>query len=308
MKTTLFLIGLTLSFGVCAASPDSLRRTGIQQQRIHNDQYIRRSQALLQERSENRQNATLRQRQIRESAVEQRQQARAAASRKRYQSSMPSMRPQATADSSPSVQQQPEQETGGGSSQKQHNNHVISSQQQRNENQTTQRHEYLQTKTTEVLPEPTTLQVKSDEQDSLMSIPSVFPLPNNYTRISSHFGIRRHPIFRKTMMHHGADFPAPTQTLVYATANGIVVHASQKGGYGQTIIIDHENGHQTLYAHLSRIDVRQGQRVKQYEVIGHVGSSGVSTAPHLHYEIILHGRKVNPIYYLPSSKLLADQR
>jgi len=119
------------------------------------------------------------------------------------------------------------------------------------------------------------------------------PLP--FGRITSRFSNARfHPILKIWRPHHGLDYAAPYGTPVYAVASGKVVFAGWKGSYGKLIRIKHANGYKTGYGHLSRIRVRRGKRVKQGEIIGYVGSTGLSTGSHLHFEIIKNGRFVNP--------------
>ncbi|MBB4264395.1 M23 family metallopeptidase [Roseospira visakhapatnamensis] len=119
--------------------------------------------------------------------------------------------------------------------------------------------------------------------------------PIDGARISSSFGMRRHPILGYSKMHTGVDFAAPTGTPIYAAGDGVVKRAGRNGGYGNYIQIRHNGEFSTAYGHLSRILVRNGQRVEQGDVIGRVGSTGRSTGPHLHYEIIRGGKKVNPL-------------
>lgn len=114
-------------------------------------------------------------------------------------------------------------------------------------------------------------------------------------RISSGFGMRFHPVLRRNRMHNGIDIAAPTGTPIVASAAGIVIEASYMRGYGNTVIVDHGGGVSTLYAHCSRIFVREGQRVRQGERIAAIGSTGLSTGPHLHFEIRINGRPVNPM-------------
>lgn len=121
--------------------------------------------------------------------------------------------------------------------------------------------------------------------------------PLNMSRISSRFGMRHHPVLRFTRLHAGIDFAAPPGTPILAAGAGRVVEAGPNGGYGRWIKISHSNGLATGYAHLSRIapGVRRSARVKQGQVIGYVGSSGLSTGPHLHFELHRHGRPVDPL-------------
>lgn len=130
-------------------------------------------------------------------------------------------------------------------------------------------------------------------------IPAIQPISDKYKRrISSFYGYRIHPIYKKRIFHDGLDFSAPTGTEVYAAGDGVVESASRSSyGYGNKIIIDHGYGYKTVYAHLNNYNIRKGQKVKRGQVIGKVGNSGLSTSPHLHYEVIRNDRKVNPIYY-----------
>jgi len=119
--------------------------------------------------------------------------------------------------------------------------------------------------------------------------------PVDATRISSGFGRRTHPILGYTRMHRGVDFAAPTGTPVRAAGDGVVQKAGWGNGYGNYIQIRHNNTHSTLYAHLSRMRVKAGQRVTQGQVIGNVGATGMATGPHLHYEVLVKGKQVNPM-------------
>jgi murein DD-endopeptidase MepM/ murein hydrolase activator NlpD len=141
-------------------------------------------------------------------------------------------------------------------------------------------------------------QMAKDKADMLAAIPAIVPIEKGTQRLVSGFGPRIHPIYKTLRPHTGVDFTAPTGTPIYAPGNGVVTTVERnRHGYGLMVIIDHGYGYETLYAHLSKFNVRVGQEVKRGEVIGFVGNTGVSTAPHLHYEVIRHGNKVNPINY-----------
>ncbi len=128
--------------------------------------------------------------------------------------------------------------------------------------------------------------------------PSINPLTGNY-EISSGFGKRLHPIMKKMKQHKGVDFKAPMGTPVVATSAGVIEKVVLKNvGYGNHIVIKHDDQYATLYAQLSRVNVEKGESVKKGQVIGAVGSSGTSTAPHLHYEVIKDGKHVDPKTYL----------
>lgn len=133
----------------------------------------------------------------------------------------------------------------------------------------------------------------------LSAIPAIQPIANkDLTRMASGFGYRIHPIYKTSKMHEGMDFTAPVGTEIYATGNGTVTTSEYGGrGYGNHVVINHGYGYETLYGHLSKIKVRPGQKVKRGDVIGVVGNTGTSTAPHLHYEVIKQGIKINPINF-----------
>lgn len=119
--------------------------------------------------------------------------------------------------------------------------------------------------------------------------------PLRYARLTSHFGMRRHPILHQMRAHHGVDYGAPTGTPVWAVADGYVEQAGWNGGLGKSVTLRHANGLTTIYGHLSRLDVRGGQRVAQKQILGAVGSTGLSTAPHLHYAMKRGGGYMNPL-------------
>lgn len=131
------------------------------------------------------------------------------------------------------------------------------------------------------------------------SIPAIQPITNKeLTRLASGFGRRVDPIYKVRRMHYGVDFSAPRGTPIYSTGDGVVTKVKTNyGGYGKEILIDHGYGYVTRYAHISEFNVRRGQKVKRGECIGYVGSTGKSTAPHLHYEVIKDKKKVNPVHY-----------
>ncbi len=137
------------------------------------------------------------------------------------------------------------------------------------------------------------------KENMLKSIPAIQPVSNkNLRRVASGFGYRIDPIYKTPKMHTGLDFTAATGTPIYATGNGLVTEAVyDHSGYGRHVIINHGYGYKTLYAHMVKIKVREGKRVRRGEVIGWVGSSGKSTGPHLHYEVIKNGKKINPINF-----------
>ncbi len=118
-------------------------------------------------------------------------------------------------------------------------------------------------------------------------------------RVVSGFGMRRHPIFGTNRMHTGIDIDAPAGTPVVSVAEGYVIYAGWLGGYGNTVMVQHDNQHATLYAHLRSYIVHEDQKVEQRELIGYVGSTGWSTGPHLHFEVRVNNEPVNPMNYLP---------
>ena len=131
--------------------------------------------------------------------------------------------------------------------------------------------------------------------------------PINGARLSSPFGMRKHPIDGFTKMHRGTDFAAPTGTPIMASGDGVVKKAGWCGGGGNCVVIRHNSTYQTVYAHMSKFakGIRSGVRVKQGQTIGYVGSTGKSTGPHLHYEVIVNGKKINSqTLKLPSGKAL----
>jgi murein DD-endopeptidase MepM/ murein hydrolase activator NlpD len=131
------------------------------------------------------------------------------------------------------------------------------------------------------------------------AIPAIQPVSNKQLiALASGFGQRIHPIYKVKKMHQGIDFAANIGTPIYATADGKIVLVEEKfSGYGKVIEIDHGFGYRTRYAHMHGFAVKTGQNVKRGDLIGYVGDTGVSTAPHLHYEVKINGVHVNPVHY-----------
>ncbi len=139
---------------------------------------------------------------------------------------------------------------------------------------------------------------------------SILKTPLDGARLSSSFGMRKHPISGFNKMHKGVDFAAPKGTPIYAGGNGVIEYIGRNGGYGNYIRIRHNNNYKTAYAHLSNYKkgISKGSRVNQGDIIGFVGSTGVSTGPHLHYEIIYNNKQINPMKLkLPSGKILKGE-
>ena len=137
-----------------------------------------------------------------------------------------------------------------------------------------------------------------NQKDRARCIPAIQPVANkDLTRIASGFGMRIDPVYGTPKFHEGMDFTAKTGTDIYATGDGVVELAWWYSGYGNCVIINHGYGYKTLYGHCERVLVREGQKVQRGEVIAKLGSTGKSTGPHLHYEVIVKGVKDNPAKY-----------
>lgn len=143
------------------------------------------------------------------------------------------------------------------------------------------------------------VEMAKNKKEMLASIPAIQPVSNKeLKRMASGFGYRNHPIYKTRKFHWGMDFSAPKGTPIYATGNGKIEYAKRSGrGFGNHVKIDHGFGYKTVYAHMEKFIVRKGQKVKRGDLIGYVGNSGTSTAPHLHYEVIKGKKKVNPINF-----------
>lgn len=135
---------------------------------------------------------------------------------------------------------------------------------------------------------------------SAIAIPSRRPI--DAMKLSSGYGMRVHPVTGRLARHNGIDIPAPHGTPIYATADGVVGRAQRLGGYGLYVEVEHGNGIQTRYGHMSSFAVASGQRVKKGDIIGYVGSTGRSTGNHLHYEVRIAGTPVNPIPFVESGE------
>ena len=147
--------------------------------------------------------------------------------------------------------------------------------------------------------------------DMVSHIPAVPPcLPDKNTfRLSSPFGYRDDPIYGGTRLHEGQDIGSVTGNPVYATGDGVIEKVEFKfTGYGNQIVINHGFGYETRYAHLSRIDVAEGMKVKRGDLIGAVGSTGKSTSPHLHYEVLYRGEHTNPMQYMDPDMSIEDYK
>ena len=152
---------------------------------------------------------------------------------------------------------------------------------------------YIQTKSYDDI-----LQMAKNKADMLASIPSIQPIPNkDLKRLASGYGMRMHPILKYMRMHAGCDFSAPQGTPIYATGNGTIYRAFHDKTSGNMISIDHGYGYMTKYMHMVKFAVKKGQKVKRGDIIGYVGNTGLSKAPHCHYEIWKDKRHINPVNY-----------
>lgn len=143
------------------------------------------------------------------------------------------------------------------------------------------------------------IKLAEGKEKLLASIPAIMPISiKDLKGTPSGFGYRTHPIYKIVKMHTGMDFNAAVGTPIYATGDGVVERAdAEASGYGNHVVINHGFGYETLYAHMSQILVKAGQEIKRGEIIGKVGSTGTSSGPHCHYEVIRNGDKVNPVSY-----------
>lgn len=153
---------------------------------------------------------------------------------------------------------------------------------------------YIQTKSYDEI-----VSLVNSKAKMLASLPAIQPVSNKeLKRLASGFGMRMHPIYKVMKMHTGVDFACQRGTPIYATGDGVIsVAVRNAGGYGNEVRVDHGYGYTTLYAHMEKFIVKTGQRVKRGQLIGYVGSTGTSVSPHLHYEVLHNGQKVNPIHF-----------
>lgn len=135
--------------------------------------------------------------------------------------------------------------------------------------------------------------------DSIYRVPSGMPISSvDFKNLSDKYGYRKHPIYKRWIFHEGVDISAKVGCDIFSTADGIVEKVIiSNNGYGNRIVINHGNGYKTLYAHLSGFNVKKGQKVKRKDVIGYIGNTGTSTGPHVHYEVLLNNRPVDPSKY-----------
>lgn len=153
---------------------------------------------------------------------------------------------------------------------------------------------YLQSKSFDEI-----INLAKNKTKMLSSIPAIQPVSNkDLSRMASGYGYRIHPIYKTRKLHAGMDFSAKTGTEIYATGDGVISKVKRsRRGYGNHIKINHGFGYETLYAHMSKYIVKRGQKVKRGEIIGYVGNTGTSVAPHLHYEVHKEKRKIDPVNF-----------
>lgn len=142
-------------------------------------------------------------------------------------------------------------------------------------------------------------EMAKNKERMIECVPAIQPISvKNLVRISDFYGFRKDPMSRARTMHQGIDFAGPIGTPVYSTGDGVVIEADYSfSGYGNQVIVDHGFGYKTRYAHLHKINVKVGDKVERAEIVGSLGSSGKSTGPHLHYEVMVRNNPVNPINY-----------
>jgi len=140
-------------------------------------------------------------------------------------------------------------------------------------------------------------EMAKNKEKMMASMPAILPIAKGQGRLISGFGMRFHPILKYRRMHWGIDIAAPRGTALYATGDGVIESTKRISGYGKTVVINHGFGYETLYGHMNKIIVKSGQNVKRGDIIGYVGSTGLSKAPHVHYEVHKDGQKINPVNF-----------
>lgn len=152
------------------------------------------------------------------------------------------------------------------------------------------------------------VKLAENKEKLFAAIPAIQPISNKQlVALASGFGWRTHPIYKVKKLHTGIDFAAAIGTPIYATADGTVDNVEVKfSGYGKLVEIDHGFGYRTRYAHMHDFNVRSGQRIKRGDLIGYVGNTGLSTAPHLHYEVLINRSQVDPVHYFYNDLLPAE--
>jgi murein DD-endopeptidase MepM/ murein hydrolase activator NlpD len=162
---------------------------------------------------------------------------------------------------------------------------------------------YIQSKSYDEL-----FNLAKNKEQQIAGTPAIQPISNKtLTRVASGFGWRTDPFYHISELHPGIDFTAPMGTPIYATADGVIKSAEfNAGGYGNCVVINHGFGYETLYGHMSKLGCRVGQKVKRGDLIGYVGSTGKSTGPHVHYEVIKNGDKIDPINYFFNDLTASD--
>ncbi|MEN8137578.1 MAG: M23 family metallopeptidase [Bacteroidota bacterium] len=152
---------------------------------------------------------------------------------------------------------------------------------------------YIQSKSLDEI-----VDLAKEKEKMFVHIPAIQPVANkDLNRMASGYGYRWHPILKYRKFHSGMDFSAKIGTPIYATGDGVVKKAISGGGYGKYVVIDHGYGYETLYGHMNKYIVKRRQKVKRGEVIGYVGNTGLSSGPHLHYEVHKNGKKLNPVNF-----------
>ncbi len=140
-------------------------------------------------------------------------------------------------------------------------------------------------------------ELAQNKEKMMRCIPAIQPIAKGEGSIVSGYGMRFHPILKYRRMHWGIDISAPKGTPIYATADGVVEFTGRRGAFGNLVIIDHGYGYQTQYGHMNNFAVKRKQKVKRGEIIGYVGNTGLSSAPHVHYDIVKDGKRINPVNF-----------